>query len=100
MWSEDDDLAMLSEVGRLEVATLFDVQPAHSSIRQIDGLRGDVNHLRSIFETESIIGLGTDRSEERDRIANGLSISIEKLDLLTGALTASLHAGLAAPHHD
>ncbi len=50
MRAEDDDLAMLGEVGGLEVAALGDVQLAHGAVGVFDELAGDVDDLGAVFE--------------------------------------------------
>ncbi len=97
---EDDDLAMLGEVGGLEVAALGDVQLAHGAVGVFDELAGDVDDLGAVFEAQAIIGLGADSGEEGNCLAHGLGVAVEELDALAGALSAGLHAGLPAPDHD
>ncbi len=98
--AEDDDLPMLGEVGGLEVAALGDVQFAHAAVGILDGLAGDVDDLGTVFEAEAVVALGADGGEEGNCVAYCFGVSVEELDALAGAFSASLHAGLAAPDHD
>ena len=98
--AEDDDLAVLGEVGWLEVASLIDVQAAHASVGEVDGLALDVDDLGAVLEAEAVVGLGTDGFEEGNFVAHGFGVAVDEFYRLTGALAASLHAGLTAPDHD
>src|SRR5258708_1594527 len=91
---------MLGEVGRLEVAALGDVQLAHAAVGVFDGLAGDVDDLGAVLEAEAVVALGADGGEEGNCLADGLSVSVEELDALAGALSSGLHAGLSSPDHD
>jgi hypothetical protein len=98
--AEDHDLAMLGEVGGLEVAALFDVELAHAAVGQVDGLGLDVHHLGPILHAEAAVGLAGDGAQEGQAVAHGLGVAVAQLDALPGALAAGLHGGLPAPHHD
>ena len=56
--AEDDDLAMVGEVGGFKVAALVDVKPAHSAVGEVDCLALDVDYLGAVLEGEAIVGLG------------------------------------------
>lgn len=71
-----------------------------SPIWIFNGLTLDIHDLGSIFEAEGIVGLGADRAQKRNRIANCFGIAIAKLDPLTCAFAACLHTCLSAPDHD
>ena len=67
MGAEDDDLTVVGEVGRLEVAALFDDEIAHLAVGQVDGLGLDVDDLGAVVEGETAVGLGGDGFEEGGR---------------------------------
>ena len=62
--AEDDDLAVLGEVGGLEVAAFCDVEFAHAAVGKVDGLGLDVDDLGAVLEAEAVVGLGADGGEE------------------------------------
>jgi len=100
MAAEDDDLTVFGEVGRLEVAAFGDVEFAHAAVGQFDGLAGDIDDLGAVLEAEAVVAFGADSGEEGNGIADGFDVSVEEFDFFAGTLAASLHAGLATPHHD
>ena len=98
--AEDDDLAMVGDVGGFEVAALFDVELAHAAVGQVDGLGLDVDDLGAVLDAEAVVGLAGDGCEEGQAVAHGFDVAVDESDLLAGALAAGLHGGLSAPHHD
>ena len=100
VWAEDNDLSVLGEVGRLEVAAFGDVEFAHAAVGILDGFAGNVDDLGAVLEAEAVVAFGADGGKERDGITHGFGVAIEELDFFAGALAASLHTGLASPHHD
>ena len=98
--AEDDDVAMIGEVGGLEVAALGDIEFAHAAVGEVDCLALDVDDLGVVFEAEAVVGLGADGCEEGHAVAHGFYVAVDEFDLLAGALAACLHAGLSRPHHD
>ncbi len=98
--AEDDDLAVVGEVGGLEVAALFDDEVAHLAVGQIDGLGLDVDDLGAVVEGEAAVGLGGDSFQKRNGVTNGFDVAVAELDFLAGAFAAGLHGGLSTPDHD
>ncbi len=80
MRAEDDDLAMIGEVGWLEVAALVDVKLAHAAVGEVDGFALDVDDLGAVFEAEAVIGFGADGFEEGDFVAHGFGVAVEEFD--------------------
>ncbi len=78
--AEDDDLAMIGEVGGLEVAALVDVEAAHAAVGEVDGFALNVDDLGAVFEAEAVVGLGADGVEEGDFIADGFGVAVEKFE--------------------
>ncbi len=100
MGAEDDDLAVLREVVGLEVAAGFDVETAHAAVGKIDGLGLDGDDFGTVLDAEAVVGLVGDGAEIGKRVGDGFGVAFFELDLLSGALAAGLHGGLAAPEHD
>src|SRR5258708_40307345 len=100
MGAEDDDLAMVGEVGGLEVSALCDVQPSHTAVGKLDRFALNIDDLRSVLEAEAIIDLGAYGLEEGNLIADCLGVAIDKFHTPSRSFATGLHAGLAAPDHD
>ncbi len=62
--AEDDDLAMLGEVGGFKVAALLDVEVAHATVGEIDGLGLDEDDLGAVLDAEGVVGFAGDGGEE------------------------------------
>jgi hypothetical protein len=98
--AEDDDLAVVGEVGGLEEAALVDVEAAHAAVGKVDGFGLDGDDFGAVFDAEGVVDFAGDGGEEGQGVADGFHVAVEEADLLAGALAAGLHGGLTSVDHD